>query len=128
VRVLVDTHALLWWFDGDPKLSTAARKTIDDKANAVLVSAASAWEIATKARIGKLPRALPIARRLPDALEEQGFEPLPVTVLHGHRAGWLSGDHKDPFDRILAAQALIEDLAVITNDSKLKSFGVRTVW
>lgn len=128
MRVLVDTHALLWWFDGDPQLSANARELFEGEPANIVVSAASAWEIATKARNGKLPRALVIARNLPQALVEQGFQLLPITVAHGHRAGWLEGAHKDPFDRMLAAQALLEDLAVVTDDEKIARFGVRTIW
>lgn len=128
MRVLVDTHALLWWFDGDPRLSERAREAFEADPMDIVVSAASAWEIATKARNGKLPHALVIARNLPQVLEEQGFQLLPITIAHGHRAGWLEGAHKDPFDRMLAAQALLEDLAVVTDDDKIARFGVRTLW
>lgn len=129
MRVLLDTHALLWWFDGAPELSGRAKVIIGDlEANEVLVSAASAWEIATKARIGKLPLALTIAHRLPEALDEQGFQLLPITVRHGHRAGWLQSRHADPFDRMLAAQSILEGIPIITTDPALKALGASVIW
>ncbi len=125
---LLDTHALLWWLDGDPKLSATARAIIESDTSLVFVSAASAWEIAIKARIGKLARALPVARRLPEVLAEQGFALLPVTVEHGFRAGWLPGDHRDPFDRLLAAQAIVDGLTLLTTDLRIAELGARTAW
>ena len=125
---LLDTHALLWWLDGDTKLSKRVRTLIEHGREKVHVSAASAWEISTKARIGKLPLAPAVARRLPDVLEEQGFPLLPVTVRHGHEAGWLQGEHRDPFDRILAAQAIAENFVLLTTDRKLAELGARVLW
>ena len=94
MRVLLDTHALLWWLDGDRRLSRRARATIADAANAVLVSAASAWEIATKVRIGKLPGAVEVAADIGGCLAGQRFESLDITVLHAQRAGRLPGPHR----------------------------------
>ena len=128
MKVLLDTHALLWWLDGDHRLPLRMQTLIGDEATEVLVSAASAWEIATKARLGKLPKALAIARKLDMVLAEQGFAELPITFEDGQRAGWLAGDHRDPFDRMLAAQALARDLPVMTRDAALKALGVRVVW
>lgn len=129
MRVLLDTHALLWWLDGAPELSAQAKAIIADiEANEVLVSAASAWEIATKARLGKLPKALTVAQRLPDVLDEQGFRLLPITVRHGHQAGWLHNRHGDPFDRILAAQSMLEAIPIISSDPQLKALGASVIW
>ena len=128
VRVLLDTHAFLWWLDGDRKLSRRARLTIGDEANTVLVSAASAWEIATKVRIGKLPGAVDVAADIAGCLTRQQFESLDITVLHAQRAGRLPGTHRDPFDRMLVAQAQIEDLPIITNESVFDKFGVTRLW
>jgi PIN domain nuclease of toxin-antitoxin system len=128
VRVLLDTHTLLWWLDGDRRLSRRARQTVSDEANAVLVSAASAWEIATKARIGKLPGAVEVAADIVGCLASQRFESLDITVLHAQRAGRLPGTHRDPFDRMLIAQAQIEDLPIVTNDEVFDGYGVTRLW
>jgi PIN domain nuclease of toxin-antitoxin system len=128
VRVLLDTHTLLWWLDGDRRLSRRARQTVADEANAVLVSAASAWEIATKVRIGKLPGAVDVAADVVGCLARQRFESLDITVLHAQRAGRLPGTHRDPFDRMLIAQAQIEDLPIVTNDEVFDGYGVTRLW
>lgn len=128
MRLLLDTHTLLWWLDGDRRLSRRARQAIADPDNAVVVSAASAWEIATKARIGKLPGAIDVAADIPGCLMQQQFQSLDITVLHAQRAGRLPGDHRDPFDRMLIAQAQIEDLPVVTNDVIFDKYGVSRLW
>jgi len=128
VRLLLDTHTLLWWLDGDRRLSRTARKAIADSDNAVVVSAASAWEIATKVRIGKLPGAIDVAADIPGCLAHQQFQSLDITVLHAQRAGRLPGDHRDPFDRMLIAQAQIEDLPIVTNDEIFDRYGVTRLW
>jgi PIN domain nuclease of toxin-antitoxin system len=128
VRVLLDTHTLLWWLDGDRRLSRRARQTVADEANEVLVSAASAWEIATKVRIGKLPGAVDVAADVVGCLARQRFESLDITVLHAQRAGRLPGTHRDPFDRMLIAQAQIEDLPIVTNDEVFDGYGVTRLW
>jgi PIN domain nuclease of toxin-antitoxin system len=128
MRVLLDTHALLWWLDGDRRLSPRVRKIIADEENIVLVSAASAWEIATKFRIGKLPGAAEVAANVAGCVLSQGFESLDITILHAQRAGRLPGAHRDPFDRMLAAQAQLEDLPIVTNDKVFDTFGVTRIW
>ena len=128
MRLLLDTHALLWWLDGDRKLSRRVRQLIEDEGSEILVSAASAWEIATKSRLGKLPEAAGISRIIPQVLAEQGFTPVPISVEHGQRAGWLAGLHRDPFDRMLAAQAIMLDVPIATTDEVFASFGVDVVW
>jgi PIN domain nuclease of toxin-antitoxin system len=110
VRMLLDTHALLWWLSDDPALSPRARKAMATASNVVLVSAASAWEIATKARLGRLPGAEELAADFRGIIGREGFTTLDVTVDHGIRAGLLPGPHKDPFDRMLIAQAQAENL------------------
>lgn len=127
MRLLLDTHALLWWLVDDPKLSVAAREAIADAANEVLVSAASAWEIATKVRIGKLPGAEPLAADVVGHVAAEGFRELAVTMAHAQRAGGLPIDHRDPFDRMLIAQAQAEDVALVTIEP-FERFGVRTLW
>lgn len=128
MRVLLDTHALLWWVADSGRLSPRARRIVADEANGVLVSAASAWEIATKYRLGKLPGAEAVALDVAGTIGDQGFEPLPVGVRDAERAGRLPGPHRDPFDRMLAAQALARDLGVVSVDEALDGYGVRRIW
>ena len=128
MRALLDTHTLLWWLDGDRRLSRRARAFIADDANGVFVSAATAWEIATKARLGKLPGALDVAADLPAILLGQGFDGLPITIAHGQQAGSLPGPHRDPFDRMLIAQAQAENLPLISNETVFDTYGVRRIW
>lgn len=126
--ILLDSHAFLWWCDGDRKLSKRVRLLIEGEEAEIYFSAASAWEIATKARIGKLPQALHVAHNLVQIVEEQGFKMLPISTAHAHRAGWLDGRHRDPFDRMLAAQSIIESLPIATSDRDLRRLGATTVW
>lgn len=129
MRLLLDTHAFLWWVFADPKLSRRARAAIDDEVeNDVFVSAASAWEIATKYRIGKLPDARVVADDVPSTVAAEGFNQLAISVLHAQRAGSLSGRHRDPFDRMLIAQAMLEDLTLVSNERAFDAYGVRRLW
>jgi PIN domain nuclease of toxin-antitoxin system len=128
VRVLLDTHTFLWWLAGDPSLSGRARQVIREEGNVVLLSAASAWEIATKVRLGRLPGAASIAADILSCLREEGFEPLAVTVRHGQHAGALPGPHRDPFDRMLIAQAILEDCVLVSNETKFDAYGVIRLW
>ncbi len=128
MRVLLDTHAFLWWIADSGRLSAAARRVIGDEANDIVVSAASAWEIATKHRIGKLPGAEALALDVAGAVSAQGFGHLPITVVDAERAGRLPGPHRDPFDRMLAAQARARDLVVVSADAALDAYGIRRIW
>jgi PIN domain nuclease of toxin-antitoxin system len=128
VRVLLDTHALLWWLDGDRRLPRRMRQLIGEEANAVLVSAASAWEISTKVRLGKLPGAIDVASDLPAILVQQRFESLAITVGHAQHAGSLAIPHRDPFDRMLIAQAQIERLPLISNEEIFDNYAVQRLW
>ncbi len=128
MRVLLDTHALLWWLAGDAQLSSVARATIADEANEIFVSAASAWEVTMKHRIGKLPGAGPLAVDFAREVRLQGFTGLPITLEHGQVAGSLAGDHRDPFDRMLIAQAREEKMALVSNELVFAAFGVTCVW
>jgi PIN domain nuclease of toxin-antitoxin system len=128
MKALLDTHAFLWWLDGDPSLSRNAIDYIASDQGAVLVSAASAWEIATKHRLGKLPRAGDVAVDVAGCIQTQGFGALSVTVAHGQRAGALPGFHRDPFDRMLIAQALLEDCVLISNETIFDRYGVARLW
>lgn len=128
MRLLLDTHALLWWFTDDARLSGAARAAIADESNAILVSAASAWEIATKHRLGKLDEAADAVGRFDELVAADGFEHLPVGHWHALRAGGYRVAHRDPFDRMLAAQSELEAVALVTADPAFKLFGIRTMW
>ena len=128
VRVLLDTHAFLWWVADSARLSGAARRVIDDEGNTIFVSAVSAWEIATKHRIGKLPQAEAVALDVTGSIAGQGFEALAITVDDAERAGRLPGPHRDPFDRVLIAQAQARDLAVVSVDRALDGYGVHRLW
>jgi PIN domain nuclease of toxin-antitoxin system len=128
VRVLLDTHALLWWLADDPLLSATARKIIGRPNNTLMVSAASAWEIGTKVRLGKLPGAEDLAADFAGILVIERFEQLAVSVEHGIRAGLLPGPHRDPFDRMLAAQGHAENLPLVSNDVIFDTLNVRRLW
>ncbi len=126
--MLLDTHALLWSFSGVRNLSEKAKESMGDLANDIYVSAASAWEIATKFRIGKLPQAEPFVYTLEESLRKLRFKELAVTVSHAQRAGLLAGEHRDPFDRILIAQAQAENLLLVSNEKLFDSFGIQRLW
>jgi PIN domain nuclease of toxin-antitoxin system len=128
MRLLLDTHALLWWLDGDERLSMPAREAIADARAIVFVRAASAWEIATKVRIGKLPGAIEVAERFSSILADQSFKPLAIGIDHARRAGLMPGEHRDPFDRMLIAQAQIEALCLVSNEKCFDSFGIKRLW
>ena len=128
MRLLLDTQAFFWWLSGSNRLSLPARQAIGDEDNGVMVSAASAWEIATKHRLGKLPDAEALALDIPGAIAGQNFEELPITVEHAVRAGALPGPHRDPFDRMLIAQALSGNLVLVSIESLFDSYGVRRLW
>lgn len=128
MKVLLDTHALLWWLFDDSRLSQAARDVIAGPESDVLVSAASAWEIATKYRIGKLPDAAPAVGDLAQVLRQERFQELPITLQHALAAGLLPGPHRDPFDRMLVAQSQIEDLPVVTNDPVFAQYDCQVAW
>lgn len=128
MRFLLDTHTLLWCFNASPSLSDRARRVIEDGSNEILVSAASAWEIATKVRLGKLPTGEELINDLDRYLVRLGFEALPISLQHAVRAGGLPGDHRDPFDRMLISQAQSEDIPIISNDRIFDAYLVRRFW
>ncbi len=128
MRVLLDTHALLWWLFNDPKLSQLARDLIKEPGNTVLMSSASAWEIATKYRLGKLPEAGEVAQNLPELLRTARIDVLPISVEHALAAGHLPGPHRDPFDRMLIAQAQLERIPIITTDGEFSKYDVQIMW
>ena len=128
MRLLLDTHALLWWLAGDGQLSLRARRAIADERNEVIVSAASAWEVTIKHRLGKLPMAGPLAVDFAREVRHQGFLPLPISLEHAQVAGELPTHHRDPFDRVLVAQAREERLALVSNETLFDEYGVPRVW
>jgi len=128
MKLLLDTHALLWWSANDQRLSTTARAAIAHADSEVWVSAASAWEIATKARIGKLKGVERLLSHFEAFMAADRFLLLPMHHPHALLAGSFAQDHRDPFDRMLAAQALIENATLVTNDAALRDFGAETVW
>jgi PIN domain nuclease of toxin-antitoxin system len=128
VRALLDTHALLWWFSDDPALTRPVRKIIGDTKNTVVVSAASAWEIATKVRLGKLPTGAGLAADFTGYIERERFQLLPISVEHALRAGLLPGSHRDPFDRMLIAQAQAENLPILSKEVIFDAYGLRRIW
>ena len=131
--LLLDTHALLWWLADHPRLSTAARESIADGERTVLVSAASLWEIATKNRLGKLGEADAFLADPIGIVAAEGFEPLPITLPHALLSGGLDTDHRDPFDRMLMAQSLTDDLVLVSNEEPFdrvrhQGRGVKRLW
>jgi PIN domain nuclease of toxin-antitoxin system len=127
-KLLLDTHALIWWLAGDETLSHRAREAIANEANSVAISAASAMEVATKFRIGKLPGAALLARDFETIIAAQGFTALPITVSHARFAGQMSIAHKDPFDRLLIAQARTEHMVLVSNEALFDGFAVKRLW
>jgi PIN domain nuclease of toxin-antitoxin system len=127
-QFLLDTHVLLWWLFDDPRLSEKAIHIIENPVHTILVSSASAWEISTKLRLGKLSGAEHIVRNFPALLQKCRMEVLPIGLSHALLAGGLVSDHRDPFDRMLAAQAIIEKLSLITSDKAFGDFSLRIIW
>jgi PIN domain nuclease of toxin-antitoxin system len=123
-RLLVDTHALLWWLTDDPGLSDTAREALGDPGNDVLVSTASIWEIAIKRALGKLTAP----DDLPTHIEAQGFDWLPVEAQHAWQVRALPPHHRDPFDRLLVAQSIIERTPIVSADPRFAAYGVDTRW
>jgi PIN domain nuclease of toxin-antitoxin system len=127
VRLLLDTHALIWLFDASPRLSARARQAIAT-ASAVFVSAATAWEITTKHRIGKLSWENGVTDDIEPVVLDRGLLTLPISFAHAALSGSLRIDHADPFDRMLIAQALSDDLALVSNEQRFDAAGVRRLW
>ena len=128
LRLLLDTHTLIWWLAGDEALSRRAREAIADEANSISVSAASAMEVATKFRIGKLTGAALLAKDFEAILAAQGFTELPISVTHARLAGEMNIAHKDPFDRFLIAQAQTENMVLVSNEALFDDFAIQRLW
>jgi PIN domain nuclease of toxin-antitoxin system len=126
--VLLDTHVFLWWINDDPRLSGRAREVISDGGNDLLFSAASGWEIAIKAGLGKLKVSGDLGAYLTGQLSENSVQVLPVYLSHTLRVADLPHHHRDPFDRLLVAQALVEKLPLMSADPEISRYPVETVW
>jgi PIN domain nuclease of toxin-antitoxin system len=128
MKLLIDTHALLWIMGNHPRLSTTTRAVITNLSNDCYVSVVSVWEAATKHRSGKLPEAAPLVANPTRILSGLRLTPLPLELEHAHLAGSMSTAHKDPFDRMLAAQALLKGLTLVSNDAVFDSMLVTRLW
>lgn len=128
MKLLLDTHALLWWLFDDPQLPRRARDAIGHMATQAFMSSASGWEIAIKSRLGKLPSAQEAVKNLAELLRVSRIEVLPITLDHALAAGALPGPLKDPFDRMLIAQVQIERLTLVSADRAFKRYRVPLLW
>jgi PIN domain nuclease of toxin-antitoxin system len=128
MRLLLDTHAFLWWLAGEAALTRRARTAISTDDAEVFVSAVTAWEIATKFRLGKLPEAAPVARDVSAAVAGEGFAQLALSMAHAQAAGSLAGPHRDPFDRMLIAQAMLDNLVLVSNERTFDRYPVNRLW
>jgi PIN domain nuclease of toxin-antitoxin system len=126
-QVLLDTHALVWWLEAKENLSRRAKGIIEDSETVVFVSAASGWELAIKTQIGKFKSA-ELVHSLEREIEKEGFIELPISMEHALLAGSLDSPHKDPFDRLLIAQAQVEEVPIVSNDKVFDGFSVRRLW
>jgi PIN domain nuclease of toxin-antitoxin system len=128
MKLLLDTHAFVWWVNDDESLSGRARRAITDARNEVFFSVVSAWELAIKARLGAASLRPGPETYIPEQLEKSSFQVLPVQLDHALRVATLPDLHRDPFDRLLVAQALTEQLAFVTRDRGLARYDVRVIW
>lgn len=127
MKVLLDTHALVWWFEGSSKLSSQASEILANKRNFLLLSAAAAWELAIKASLGKI-NGLEIVTELSAQVEQGGFTELPINIVQAVRAGLLPRHHRDPFDRLLVAQAQDLNVPILSADKMLDRYDVKRLW
>lgn len=127
-RLLLDTHVFLWWVNDAPQLSDAARLAIADTGHTCFLSVASCWEIAIKSSLGKLRLAIPVERFVSEQLALNGFTLLPISLRHAAKVEKLPFHHRDPFDRLLVAQALIDKLTIVSADSIFSDYGVKRLW
>ena len=128
IRLLLDTQALVWWWTDNMQLPAAARTAIASPDNTVLVSAASAWEIATRHRFGQWPEVAALLDGFDANLRRSRFASLPITQAHARLAGSLDSEHRDPFDRMLLAQARQEELAIVSGDPVFRALGATVIW
>jgi PIN domain nuclease of toxin-antitoxin system len=127
-RYLLDSHAVIWWWTASPRLSEAARDAIISSDSSIMISAASVWEIAIKSASGRLPEINHFQTDYPVLMARNDFMRLEIRDDHAIRAAYLTGDHRDPFDRLIAAQALIDDMIVVTCDKQIAGFGCKVLW
>ena len=128
MRLLLDTHVFLWWITDDERLSPRARALIADGNNELFLSAASAWEIVAKLRLGRVTLAGDPSSIIPEQLALNGIHSLPIQAVHALRLSALPPHHRDPFDRLLIAQAQAENLTVLTTDGRFAAYGIATTW
>ncbi|MFZ4656711.1 MAG: type II toxin-antitoxin system VapC family toxin [Caldilineaceae bacterium] len=128
MRFLIDTHVFLWFINGDNRLSQSVRKAIEGEENEVLLSIASVWEIAIKTNVGKLGLAKPFAELIPEQIIENEIELTPISMDDLKVVALLPLHHRDPFDRLLIAQALVQEIAIASDDSSFKQYGVKLFW
>jgi PIN domain nuclease of toxin-antitoxin system len=128
MRAMLDTHVFLWWNTDDPQLSSFARQFIADGTNEIFLSAASAWEIAIKYARGRLTLPEPPEMYVASRMTSQNFQPLPIQISHALQVSSLPDIHQDPFDRLLVAQSLLEDLPILTGDKNIPQYPVSVIW
>lgn len=128
MRLLLDTHAFLWWIDDDPRLSEHAAALIGDGTNEVFFSAASGWELVIKHALGRIEFPSSPRRFIPEQLEQNGFQVLPIHLGHALKVGELPTLHKDPFDRMLIAQAMVEEVELLSGDDDIRRYPVSVTW
>ncbi len=128
MRLLIDTHVFLWWIAGDPKLSEKAGNIITETDNRLFLSAASGWEIAIKAKLGKLHIDGDVTTFIIEQMRLNSIEQLPVMISHALHVSTLGALHRDPFDRLLVAQAQLERMPILTADRHITAYPVETVW
>ena len=128
MRALLDTHAFIWWANNDPSLTPLAKAVIGDSSNEIFLSAVSTWEMAIKIAIGKLTLTQPLSLFVSVQVSQYQFKPLPITHDHAYRVQALPLHHNDPFDRLLIAQSMVENLTILTTDAKFAPYGIPTVW
>lgn len=128
MQLLLDTHALIWWWADDPRLPDGMRDLLSEDDTIVYVSAASALEMAIKVRTGRLPQMENRVAHFHEGVRDDGFHHLVIHYAHAIKAGLLPGEHRDPFDRAIAAQGIVENLPVVTRDPALAAFGCQVIW
>jgi PIN domain nuclease of toxin-antitoxin system len=128
MRLLLDTHTFLWWLADDPALSARSRAVISDGRNDCFLSLASCWELSIKSSLGKLRLAQPVERFIPDEMAANGFQLLPIDFRHVAKVETLPFFHRDPFDRLLVGQALLEKMTIVSCDAVLSEYGIKRIW
>ncbi len=128
MRIILDTHAFLWWIIDDPQLSPRAREIMGEGDNDLFLSVASGWEIAIKAQLGRLRLPDRADRFVPEQLTRNGIEVLPIQMSHVLHVARLPEIHRDPFDRLIVAQSIIEKVPILTHDEHIREYSVKTIW